>query len=508
MDLVARLKSVWLVPTQILLLLGLVTLGYFSSISALYARWIMWDQSLSHGLPTIGIFLFLLWRAQPWSYQTDSTKRRAILLLLLCGASISWFLFDKTQIGILSYLVLLPLLWLLIASSYSLKTALHLSAAIGILIFAIPIWEQLTNLLVALSAAAVSLMGQVVDIPILIDGNNIFLPYGRLYIDDGCSGLRYLTIALLMAYLISCIHDYRFRHIIIAFCIAISLALLSNWIRIFSLVMIGYYTDMQSSLLQDHEMFGWILFACVMFPCIYFSPNYPSQKNQQIPQTTQFKPLLPILMIAFGPVLAFVFSSTVTPPRLANLAALHDFESFSTPLESFAKLKLPETDIYEQAHYSFASHLLQVELAQYPKRNPREKLVPYFGTLYDKINWVFVAEETSPALAKIGAEITILRRVNSQQQLVLLYRYQVGSYATSSYEKAKLLQFPAAIFEQNNFNILTIQTVCNNADCSQAINAATLLAASWVDGQVSQDGEDASDAPDAPEVEAPKSAKH
>lgn len=468
---------------QILLLMSVIAAFYFPTVSQLFQRWILWDQSLSHGLPTLGIFLFLIWRAQPWAYQADSVTRRLGLCILLCLTSVVWFLFDKIQIGILAYLALLPLLWLLIAASYSVKTALQLSIPIGILIFTIPLWEQLTELLVALSASAIGLMGRLVDIPILIDGNNIFIPYGRLYIDDGCSGLRYLTIALLMAYLIACVHYYRLRQAIIAMVLAAALALLMNWIRIFLLVMIGYYTDMQSSLMQDHEMFGWILFACVMFPSVYFAPVYRRKETQKNTEPVKFRPLWPLLALASGPLLTLLFSNVMATQSLVSLEAINQYRDFTPSVEVFATIIMPAGGTLEKQEHKIGDTRLQVELAQYPQRDPREKIVPYFGTLYDKANWIYSEEITTHNLAQQGVEISLLRRVNSQQQLVFLHRYQVGSYATSRYDKAKLLQFPAVILSENYFNIFTIQAVCNKLDCDDAIAAATQIATTWIESQ-------------------------
>src|SRR5690606_14047274 len=106
----------------------------------------------------------------------------------------------------------------------------------------------------------------------LIDGNNIFLPSGTIFIADGCSGLRYLIISLLIGYIMALMNHYRFMQSIGVLVIAVALGLVANWLRIYLLVLIGYLTDMQSSLMRDHETFGWIIFAMIMVPTVYFAP--------------------------------------------------------------------------------------------------------------------------------------------------------------------------------------------------------------------------------------------
>jgi exosortase/archaeosortase family protein len=42
------------------------------------------------------------------------------------------------------------------------------------------------------------------------------------------------------------------------------LALLGNWLRIISIVIVGHVTEMQSPLVSDHGTFGWLIFAALL----------------------------------------------------------------------------------------------------------------------------------------------------------------------------------------------------------------------------------------------------
>ena len=90
--------------------------------------------------------------------------------------------------------------------------------------------------------------------------NSIFIPFGQIVIADGCSGLRYFEIALALAYIIALLNNYSERKLLPALIIAAALGLLANWIRIFILVLIGYESKMESSLMANHEYFGWFVF--------------------------------------------------------------------------------------------------------------------------------------------------------------------------------------------------------------------------------------------------------
>src|SRR5690554_8156294 len=95
----------------------------------------------------------------------------------------------------------------------------------------------------------------------LIEGNSITLPYGRLVIADGCSRLRYFAISILLAAMMSILNDYRWRGWLCFLAAAMVLGLIANWVRIFILVVIGYQSEMQSELLTDHELMGWVVYG-------------------------------------------------------------------------------------------------------------------------------------------------------------------------------------------------------------------------------------------------------
>src|SRR5690606_16747875 len=88
----------------------------------LYARWIQWDQDLSHGLPTVAIFLFLVWHSFPWQYRADSPTRRGLFMVALGLASLAWFLFHSIHISVLAQVNLLLIFLLFLASCYSWAT--------------------------------------------------------------------------------------------------------------------------------------------------------------------------------------------------------------------------------------------------------------------------------------------------------------------------------------------------------------------------------------------------
>ena len=456
---------------------------FYPTFEGLFARWIKWDESLSHGLLVNSVFVYLLCKSLPWQANKNSTITS---LLLLCGltlCSVAWFMVRAANIYVLEQLLLIILLFGLYANSYSLKTAFSYRLLLLLPIFTIPVWDQLTTPLVNLSGLIVGKMVQLVALPAVIEGNSIFIPFGQIVIADGCSGLRYFEIALALAYIIGLLNNYNERRLLPALIIAAILGLLANWIRIFILVLIGYESKMESSLLANHEYFGWFVFGIMCLPAIYWAPVATTAPAASASQPTKAPPPLQIAitlcLLATGPALNFFISSTPTPSEFKKLLS-RNVEliserkiplSITAPNNSFQEVGLIENNNVQ----------IYAQVNQYQRTTSTDKLVPYISKLYNSEEWMIV-ESKKVNLAMHTAKLTIFKRNASDYKIVQLQWFEVGSYTATSVTSAKLLQIPALLSDANNFKIVTLQSPCDNANCANAsaalINNATDVFAS------------------------------
>lgn len=474
MDLLQKLKE----KQTSLYITGLLAVAIcllFPSITPLLPRWFKWNQDLGHSLPTLIILLAFIWRIISTPKPRDTSPVFWLLCLLLGLTSFSWYLFQSINIEIASALLLIVALTLYLAASFSARTAFQLLPLIGLLFFVVPIWAELNDALVGISSLVVGFLVDSVHLTAMIEGNTILIPSGRIVIADGCSGLRYLTISLLLGYIISLINGYNFRQSIIALAIAIALGLLTNWIRIFSLVLIGYYTNMQSSLMRDHEMFGWILFAFILMPAIYWAPIIRKEIALHI-KAPNCKPFIPTLFLMIGPALLFSANHTQISSNKLTLKGLTTPGTTSSS-EIGAPVNFPENTLTSTRHLNVNGVIVQVELATFTPTSATEKLVPYIGSLFDKEEWL-VTRLIDNRAQPDHFELTTLKNLNSSQHVVMLQQFNVGNSTTGSYRLAKLLQLKAKLLNANFFGLITIQANCKT-DCEEEITALQKVAEDW-----------------------------
>jgi exosortase len=457
-----------------LVVIAVFAVFFNETITGLYIRWVKWDEGLSHGLLVIGVFLVLLTKSLPWSAHKQSKLIFVALLLATAACSMAWFLFYILRISILEQLILLPLLALTCAAIFGIRTAVQHRLLLLMPIFAIPIWDQLTNLLVNLSASIVGEMVRLIKMPAIIDGNSIYIPYGHILIADGCSGLRYLVIALAIGYIIGYLNRYSEKKMLAVLAVAGLLGLIANWIRIFVLILVGYQTQMQSSLMSDHEYFGWAVFGLLMLPAIYFAPVVRAQSPLSVDQSP-VKPayILPFFVLAIGPLCALLLNPQ--PKVSPSTDFLPTTLTPSTALRMPVAVSSPPNSYRENAYTLMSDTQVFVQVDQYQRQSQDEKLVPYIVHLFDSDLW---SSETMAT--NTPGKLIILREKNGLRRVVQLQWYVTGGHKTDSVSTAKLMQIPALLQGNNHFMIVTLQSDCAPTSCDTALtsvqqSALTLL---------------------------------
>lgn len=445
-----------------LLVTGVAIAIFFPTWYRLTEIWLEFEQVIAHGLATAIIFIGLLLIHPPKPSNSGAAINRPHLVLgalFLIGVTLVWGLLELVRIDTLAFLILpvgvVAVSWALLG----LHRTLSFAPYVMVLALSLPFWADIVPALVALASIVVGEWVRWFGMTALIEGSSITLPYGRLLIADGCSGIRYFAISILLAMMTSILNDYRCKGWAITVSLAILIALLANWVRITILVVVAYETNMESELLTDHEMMGWIVFAAFVFPALYFSPvrkrsTMPNNPEDRI--TIQRKGLIAAAVaIILGPVaLAFANYTTSQEPEWTIL--LPEFRQVQTG-ELPLSITLPET-LEEQ---KWRAGNTWISLAQSQKTSSSEKLVPYLPPMFDKSVW-HVEEQLAPG-------ITLYRNILTRDLVMMAQWYQVGTQRSWTYRDAKLLQIPATLKGETRFALIAIQIPCTQTTCGNTL---------------------------------------
>jgi exosortase len=247
---------------------GLFALIPLVAVLALTGRhWLelfrLWNETstLGHGWLLLGLVGWELWqrRAQIGGLSLAFDARMLVLLLgaLAIWVATIWFGVENLR------LTMLPILLVAALAAATGRDGLRTFAfPLLLLLFATPIWFYVQPLLREVTVIVVSFLVRAVGITAWVEGPTITLPSGSLEIADSCSGVHQFVVAALIGTVYAWWHtdDWRARAKVVA--LACLIAVVTNWIRVFALVVVGYVSEMQHYLVRvDHYWFGWALFA-------------------------------------------------------------------------------------------------------------------------------------------------------------------------------------------------------------------------------------------------------
>lgn len=456
---------------QIIGLFIAIAIAYHPTLSQLMSRWTQWDQALSHALPTVAVTGYFLWQIKFFPSSQDNHWIKAGLYLFLGLLSVAWAGFQVSNIEILSAFSLFLIILVYIASCFSIVTTLKTLPIFSLLLFTLPILQQLNGLLVWISTFMTTKLVAASNITALIEGNSISIPSGKIIIADGCSGLRYLTISVLLGYIICLLNKSHWKQNFWIILASILIGLFANWLRIFLLILIGYHTQMQSSLMQDHETFGWILFTLIIAPALYFAPVNKNLGYSIPAPKLQF--FIPTLILVIGPLLLFCsnasYESTFNPLKLSTFNAYISATARNTSAINEAIQGAHETSTLEINETIILSTLLT------NTANNHNKLVPYIEQPYNKESWkILHSIDANPN----NFEYLVIKGASSNQKRIFAYSFQVGSSSTKKYFIAKLFQLKAKLLNEAYFGLITLESDCES-DCKQEAQSISELATQW-----------------------------
>jgi exosortase A len=220
------------------------------------------DGTYSHAflIPFISLYLYYeLAQSGKLQFREKLSTIPTTLLILSCYLL---FVTSNAQISIGYWSALLAVFITSVTMLYRFNWSIVFPAAF--LVFIFPFWGVLVPILQSISVAAVTYMMSFTGIPTYVEAEMITIPAGVFEIADGCSGLRYMIVSLAIGSLFIFLNIRDTKRAVLFFSMTIFGALLTNWIRITALILIGDYTNMESSLMEDHNTFGWYLYIPFM----------------------------------------------------------------------------------------------------------------------------------------------------------------------------------------------------------------------------------------------------
>ncbi|WP_320826531.1 exosortase [Reinekea sp.] len=449
-----------------------------ASLVPLHQRWTEWDGAYAHGYPLLLIcLLFFVRDLQPRLHFAKAYWGYVPLVLV---PALLWSFGYATQLGVVQQMALPVLLACLILPRLGLRQLLSLLGPLLLFYLAIPLWELLLPTLRTMTSHVATLGVRLVGVPAYIDGFTFVLPYGAVEIAGSCAGLNYLLMGLVLASINSRYRHFDLRYTFLSIGLMALLAIVSNWLRVYSLILIAYYSQMKSPLVYDHGNFGWWLFAvvfCLFLWLIRRVPESPTRMSDEpnasplrLPSSGTFVLLsTAVLALAFPLyLLTQVVPNSELHRNAANPALPPGWVSVSVALAN--SQYRPSYAGYDQASFwqtRVADRTWLIGQLVYQHQQQGKELISQSNSLVRGQN---TAQLLAPLAGNSGVAAV---RIGGKTPRLVLYTHQVGKRLTLATLNGKLAQFSELLAGRSAVALWYATTTCSSYQCQAELATLT-----------------------------------
>lgn len=251
-------------------------LAFWPTLMALPAQWNSYNE---HGFIIAVLVGWLIWRDRGRMMRHSGAPVTDLLPLLAVGSMI-WLAARIIDIGTIHQTLLYALVfgWSVVVFG---RASLRVSAPIwATAMIAAPLGDVLVPALMRAATIATGMITRIGGVEAEVGQYTISISTGTFIVEAGCSGLNYLMVSLALGAVYAHVFVREWTTQLKVMAVAGAMALTANWIRISALVFVGEATAMQSPLISDHVLFGWIVFTVMLVPA-YLTVRWIERRDGQ-----------------------------------------------------------------------------------------------------------------------------------------------------------------------------------------------------------------------------------
>lgn len=382
--------------------------------------------------------------------RSDFSPSRNHWFLLAALFSILIFTIGKLAFIKLLSLPSIVIIWFCLCGAvFGNKVAKKLRIAAFVMLMAMPAWFIIQPILQGFTVFFVSNVISWLDLTTYIYKNYIEVPSGTIHVAGGCSGIKYFTSAISIALIASAINHRNLRSTLISIAIAASLSILANWIRVLILVLYGYFEGIDHPLMADHDGMGWLVFAIILAPWLFFDRLIPTHHH------FQHEILKPFAISNWGkvilwsciPIVIYAGIGAIYSPRFSQPPYVAE-KDIKDLFPGWGKLNPKTTAMFVvQDHDEVqiitdlsACDSRKIGVFSFYSQSQNKEMISSVNSIWDKDFWEVNSIEQHQTPNQSHPVIKAQLQSSSQPTTTIYYWYQVGNHITTTTLGGKLLQ--------------------------------------------------------------------
>ena len=455
-------------PSVLLSIAALLCVGWLSwpAWPSMGSVWFD-DGTYSHGLLLMAVCGWLIWRdgrRHGWPGRNPDWR----WLIPLSVIVVLFRLAALAALDLPQRLLLIPLLLCLTGLLGGRAWLKLFFFPLLLLSLAIPMWGLLIAPLQALAVMVVSSLLTLIDIPASIHDTHIRIAAGTFSVSQGCSGLRYLLVAAAITLLWGHLYLRDIRTRLIYLLIGTAFALVCNWIRITALILIGHYTDMQHPLMEDHNNFGWYIFAAALLPLFWIGRQLPHRDpGEELAPSAPSRAAHPFVALMTIAVLTLPIILLKADPdtRVLHAPLPADGWQLMRPSANEWQPHMPSADLRWHLLYQAPdSEQIRLHLYWYNHQRASAELLGKDNSLFSNGWSGSISSGPCPLLWRC------MQVQRNDVSRVMMYSYLVNGRLVTSAATIKLQQLLAGLSGNAGAALIAVDADCHD-NCTAALQA-------------------------------------
>jgi EpsI family protein len=295
-------------------------------------------------------------------------------------------------------------------------------------------------------------------------------------VEGGCSGVHFLMVSLALSTLYGEIGRDTWNVRLKLIALAVALALLTNWLRVYIIIVAGYLTNMQHYLIRkEHYNFGWMVFAVMMVVFFLLARRFKIHERAPVavaPPASAGNARNLGLAVAVACVIAtpaWAFLRSVNPAALPPPVSLttHTPRGWSQGAESatpdWNPVFVGADNVVRAIYQDPTGRRVQVYLASYAVQAQGKELVSYGNSLIGPADGSI--ESSSRATSgEVARELVVQSPAG---RAVIHYYYLIGGHVTDRGIVAQVWYGLSALRRETAASVFAMRAACL-PDCDAA----------------------------------------
>jgi exosortase A len=265
-----------------------------------------WERSSAYGhcYLVIPIAVWMAWRESS-ALAYVPLRPFWLGLVVIAATGFVWLLGELASVVVVTQFAAIGLVVATVLTVFGRTWARQLAFALGFLFFAVPFGEGLLPILMEWTADVTIGALRVTGIPVYREGNYFVLPSGAWSVVEACSGVRYLIAAFMVGCIFAWLQYRASIKRVVFVCLALAVALVSNWLRAYGIVLIGHLSNNRIGTgVIDHNLFGWLIFGAAMFGLFSIGMRWADRERDSTSAPAQRSRAQPVSLYTIVTVLA------------------------------------------------------------------------------------------------------------------------------------------------------------------------------------------------------------